>query len=106
MLEKQKNTLASSVDDATLRALRQALRRKYAARSNLPRIFSQWCKDQERGLSVEELFMGLNKIGITTSLDQAKALHLNAKSDSDPYLTIEEFGKFLFTADEGITVDL
>jgi len=45
MLEKQKNTLADSVDDATLRALRQALRRKYAARSNLPRIFGQWCKD-------------------------------------------------------------
>lgn len=50
--------------------------------------------------------MGLNKIGITTSLDQAKALHLNAKSDNSPFLSIEEFGKLVFTADEAITIDL
>lgn len=55
---------------------------------------------------MEELFTGLNKIGITTSLDQAKALLLNAKSDSSPFLTIEEFGQLVFTADEAINVDL
>jgi hypothetical protein len=76
--EKQKKTLACAVDVHTIRRIRQALRRKYAARSNLDRIYHQWCKDNE-GLSIEGLFLGLNKVGITSSLDQAKALFLNAK---------------------------
>jgi hypothetical protein len=76
--EKQKKTLACAVDVHTIRRLRQALRRKYAARSNLDRIYHQWCKDND-GLTIEGLFLGLNKVGITSSLDQAKALFLNAK---------------------------
>ena len=50
--------------------------------------------------------MGLNKIGITSSMDQAKALLLVAKTDDNPYLSIEEFGKLIFTADETLPFDL
>ena len=43
--QKRRNTLGGQVDDSTVRQFRLALRRKYAARSNLPRIWAQWCKD-------------------------------------------------------------
>lgn len=107
MQEKKANTLSGSVKDSEVRAVRQALRRKYASRSNLDRIWQQWCKDPSQGLTVEELFAGLNKIGVTASLDQAKAVHLNAKTNTDvPFLSMEEFGKLIFTADETLPVDL
>lgn len=68
MQERKAATLGAYVDEATVRAIRQGLRRKYAARSNLDRIWSQWCKDGS-GLSVEDLFLGMNKCGVTVSLD-------------------------------------
>jgi hypothetical protein len=77
--ERAKNTLAHKVDSHHLQDIRRALRRKYASRTNLERIFHQWDKDHKGDLTVEDLFLGLNKIGITTSLDQATALHANAK---------------------------
>lgn len=65
------------------------LRRKYAARSNLPRIFSQWDKGDKGGISPHDLFNGLNKVGIAVSLDEATALHAAAtQTDTDPNLSL------------------
>ena len=51
--------------------------------------------------------MGMNKVGVAVSLDQAKAIHLNAKgSDQSPNLNMEEFGRLLFSHDETLNVDL
>lgn len=87
--------------------IRRALRRKYASRTNLHRIFSQWDKDAKGGISVNDLFNGLNKIGITTTLDQAAAIHGAAtQTDSDPNLSLQEFSDLLFSADENFTVNL
>ena len=45
-LEKAKvSTLEESVDLAQIRDIRRALRRKYASRSNIERIFAQWDSD-------------------------------------------------------------
>ena len=49
--------------------IRRALRRKYASRTNLHRIFNQWDRDNKGGISSQDLFLGLNKIGITVTLD-------------------------------------
>lgn len=47
--------------------------------------------------------MGLNKIGINVSLDEATALHACAtQNDSDPNLSLQEFSDLLFSADESL----
>ena len=105
--ERAKNTLKHHVDSGHLRDIRRALRRKYASRTNLERIFYQWDKDHKGGLTVEDLFMGLNKVGITSTLDHATALHANAKQlDSDPNLSLEEFSQLIFDFDESLKADL
>ena len=105
--ERAKNTLKHTIDPQHIRDIRRALRRKYASRTNLERIFHQWDKDHKGNLTVEDLFMGLNKIGITTTLDQASALHANAKQlDQDPNLSLEEFSQLIFDHDESLKVDL
>jgi len=57
-----------------VRDIRKALRRKYASRSNIDRIFSQWDKSNQGVVTAEDLCAGLNKIGIRASLEEAMAL--------------------------------
>lgn len=69
--------------------VRRALRRKYASRTNLHRIFGQWDRGTKGGISVQDLFHGLNKVNIKVSLDQATALHsLATQTDQDPNLSL------------------
>ena len=82
-------SLADTVDEKHLRDIRRVLRRKYASRTNLHRIFSQWDKGDKGGISPHDLFNGLNKVGIAVSLDEATALHAAAtQTDTDPNLSL------------------
>ena len=48
----------------------------------------------------------MNKLGIKTSLNEAKALHATAKQlDNDPNLTLPEFQSMLFSGDETVNID-
>ena len=94
-------TLDKVVDEKHVMDIRRALRRKYASRTNLHRIFGQWDRDNKGGISAADLYLGLNKIGITASLDQASALHaLATQTDNDPNLSLQEFSDLLFKSDE------
>ena len=62
-------TLEKTVDKKAVMDIKRALRRKYASRTNLHRIFTQWDRGTKGGISVQDLYHGLNKIGITTTLD-------------------------------------
>jgi hypothetical protein len=51
--------------------------------------------------------MGLNKMGINCSLEQAMCLHSAAKQhDSDPNLSLQEFTEMLFSNDETLSINL
>lgn len=51
-LEKSKEaTLEEAVDLNQVRDIRRALRRKYASRSNLDRIFNQWDSENKGTIS-------------------------------------------------------
>lgn len=86
--------------------IRRALRRKYASRTNLHRIFNQWDKDNKGGISPQDLFVGLNKLGIAATLDESIALHaLAVQTDNDPNLSLQEFSDLLFNTDETYNAD-
>ena len=104
--DNQPETLDKVVDQKHVMDIRRALRRKYASRTNLHRIFSQWDRENKGGISVPDLFLGLNKVGITVTLDQAQALHgLATQTDSDPNLSLQEFSDLLFSSDETYKVE-
>jgi hypothetical protein len=73
--ETKPATLDTMVDKKHIMDVRRALRRKYASRTNLHRIFNQWDRENKGGISPPDLYLGLNKIGITVTLEQAQALH-------------------------------
>ena len=47
-----RRTVANVIDIKSLRDIRKAIRRKYASRSNIERIFNQWDKDQKGYITV------------------------------------------------------
>ena len=56
---------------------------------------------------MQDLYHGLNQIGLTTSLDQATALHACAtQTDYDPNLSLNEFSDLLFNNEESFTANL
>ncbi len=91
------------VDVSVVKDIRTALRRKYASRSNLDRIFNQWDKSKSGAISAEDLCIGLNQIGIKATLEDAIALKASAGQND---LTREEFGQLLFAKDVTLNVDL
>lgn len=51
--------------------------------------------------------MGLNKMGIKCSLEQAMVIHDSAiQLDNDPNLSLQEFTELLFSNDETLAVNL
>ena len=106
MSKDQNPSLDQVVDQKHVMDIRRALRRKYASRTNLHRIFTQWDRENKGGISVPDLFLGLNKVGITVTLDQAQALHgIATQTDDDPNLSLQEFSDLLFTSDETYKAD-
>ena len=70
----------SPTDVAAVKDIRRALRRKYACRSNLGRIFAQWDKGSKGNLSIDDLINGVTRAGITLTHEQACTLFASAKS--------------------------
>jgi hypothetical protein len=80
---------AEKVSVTVVRDIRRALRRKYASRSNIERIFTQWDRDSKGEISAQDLTAGLNKIGIKINLDEATVLHHSAGRSAEGKLGLE-----------------
>ena len=80
----------------------------YASRSNVSKIFNQWDREKKGSINAKDIFMGLNKMGITTTLEQAMALQASGKSAGEETegLSIQEFSEILFSNDEVLNLDL
>lgn len=73
------NMLDGKVDMRHVEDIRRVLRRKYASRSNLHKIFNQWDRAKKNGIDAQDIFIGLNKLSIKTTLEEAMALQAAAK---------------------------
>lgn len=96
-------TLENLVDPIAVKDIRNALRRKYASRSNLDRIFKQWDKNGSGALSAEEICHGLYKIGVRCSLEEAMALKSSVGTGE---LNQNQFNDLVFSKDESMSMPL
>lgn len=66
--EAQANCLTSGhVDMTTVKDLRKVLRRKFASRANLDKIFAQWDLGNKGEISTVDLTNGIKKLGISVT---------------------------------------
>lgn len=96
------------VDLTVVKDIRRVLRRKYASRSNIDKIFNQWDQENKGNISAQDLLNGLNKIGIRINLEEALVLQNSAKQDKacQQNLSKDEFHSLLFSRSDDFAVDL
>ena len=99
---------ARHVDLTSVKDLRKALRRKFASRSNLDKVFSQWDIGNKGEISTTDLLNGLKKLNIVSNHEQAAVLLASAQKAGDQAggLSKQSFGDLLFNADDTFKVDL
>ena len=68
------NNLVGRVDEYKVRDARKAFRRRYASRTNLDKIFSQYDPESKGFVTAHDLHKQGNKIGLGLSLDEAQCL--------------------------------
>lgn len=88
-VEPQATLASAGVELVMVKDIRRALRRKYASRSNIDRIFEQWDRKNTGEVSAEDICAGLNKIGIRASLEEATALKASATKGTN--LNLKQF---------------
>ena len=96
-----------SVDMTAVKDLRKAIRRKFASRSNLDKVFGQWDLGNKGEITAIDLLNGIKKLGINANLEQASVLLNSAQKvdDEGGKISKQEFGELLFNSDEGFNVN-
>lgn len=66
-----KGTLEGKVDLQQVREIRRALRRRYANRRNLNKIFKSWDEEGKGYLTIQNVHDMVNKLGLKLNLNEA-----------------------------------
>ena len=77
-------TLDGKVDLKKVRELRRAIRRRYANRKNIQKIFTQWDRENKGFVSIKNMHDMLQDLGHKINFDEARVLLASAnKSKSN-----------------------
>ena len=71
--------------------IRIALRRKYANRKKINKIFQQWAKTFPNKITVYDAYKMINALSIPINYNETKAFIASGSNTGSEYLTIEEF---------------
>lgn len=71
MQQYTKDTLENKVDLDKVKEVRRALRRRYANRRNLAKIFRSWDTEGKGYLTIENIHNMVNKLGLHINLNEA-----------------------------------
>ena len=92
-----------------MRDARKAFRRRYASRTNLDKIFSQYDAENKGFVTAHDIHKQGTKIGLGLSLDEAQCLVQSAmvdKNKKDVAINRDEFADLMFNQDENLNLNL
>ena len=81
----------SVVNLKKIEEIRIALRRKYANRKKLNKIFQQWARTFPNKITVYDAYKMINALSIPINYNETKAFIASGSNTGSEYLTIEEF---------------
>ena len=81
----------SVVNLKKIEEIRIALRRKYANRKKLNKIFQQWARTFPNKITVYDAYKMINALAIPINYNETKAFIASGSNTGSEYLTIEEF---------------
>lgn len=106
--QRDPSTLEDKVSFVKVKDARKAFRRRYASRTNIEQLFSQYDADSKGYVNAYDLLAQGQKIGLGLSLNESLALVQSAKDQKsgDMQLNKDEFEKLIFSNDEKLDIDL
>lgn len=109
LFAKKGNNLIGKIDEFRVKDARKAFRRRYASRTNLDKIFSQYDADKKGYVTAHDLHKQGTNIGLGLSLDEAQCLIQSAMADKnkkDVIISRDEFADLIFSQDENLNLML
>jgi len=100
------DTLKNNVNLEKVREAKRVLRRKYANRINMHRIYSAWDYEKKGRISAENFFTMAKKLGLNLNYDEARVLIATADKSGAGNLTLDEFFDLVNNKDDALNVDL
>ena len=75
--------------------IRITLRRRYANRKKIDKIFQQWAKTFPNKITVYDAYKMINALSIPINYNEAKAFITSGSYSGNEYLTFEEFSNLI-----------
>jgi Ca2+-binding EF-hand superfamily protein len=99
-------TLEGQVDIRKIVDIRRTIRRRYANRTEIAKIFSAWDLGSLGVIRAEDVHMMVNRLGIELNQDEAKVLVATANKSLTGCLSLDEFMQLIFDESDQLNMDL
>jgi len=100
------DTINNNIDLEKVREARRVLRRKYANRKNIQKIYSTWDEENAGVVTADNVFNMSKKLGLNLNYDEARVLLASANRTSSGSLNLDEFLDLIYNKDDVLNVDL
>ena len=101
-----KQTLADKIDMSKIKEIRLALRRRYASRTDLRKIFKEWDFNGSGEISMFDAKRMINLLGIPINYNETLALIASSNKRRNGALNLEEFMQLVFSDNPALNIDL
>lgn len=99
-------TLENRVNIEKLQEIRLCLRRRYASRNNIRKIFKDWDKENKGEISVYDAYKMINDLSIPINIDETRALISSSNKRKSENLNVEEFMHLIFNDNDELNLRL
>lgn len=99
-------TLDDKIDINKIQEIRLALRRRYASRKDIRKIFKEWDTSALGEITVYSAHDMINRLSIPINYNETRALIASSNTRGTETLNLEEFFHLIFSDNEALKVDL
>ena len=99
-------TLDNKIDLKKIQEIRFAIRRRYANRTDIRKIFKEWDINCLGEINVYSAHDMINRLNIPINYNETRALIASSNTRGTETLNLEEFIHLIFSDNEGLKVDL
>ena len=99
-------TLKDKVDLTKVREVRRTIRRRYANRKNMNKIFKAWDEDNQGRITAKNVFNMTNRLGMNINYDEARVLIASVDEKKKGNLGLNEFLDLVYNNDDALDIDI
>lgn len=82
------------------------IRRRYANRKKIQKIFSHWDQDKKGYINLADVVKMTSNLGLKVNFDEARVLIASADQNRNNQLNLDEFMDMIYNTEERFQVDL